>query len=90
MQNRRGPEFRKEVVSAWLAKLVPEIIERGGNATDLLSLTEALVLGTLYVAKETFQVDPQRAFELMKKQIDQRLADMAGADKKEVTRIIHG
>jgi hypothetical protein len=70
--------FEKDVVKKWLGVLVPEIVDKGGDERMLLGIVEHLVVGTLHVTREVWRVDPQRAFEVMRRQIEQRLADMEG------------
>jgi hypothetical protein len=79
--------LEKEIARKWLEHVVPEIIRQGGNEGVVLAITEHLLVGTLHVVKEVFHADPQRSFEIMKRQVDQRLADMEGEDARRASLV---
>jgi hypothetical protein len=84
----KEPNLYQEIVQRWLAILIPELVEKGMTDQDILAITEHLIVGTLYVCKRGFGTDPQQVFEIMKRQVDQRLADMEGEAAER--RIIQG
>lgn len=68
--------FEKEVAKKFLSGLIPEIINNGGDERMVLQIVEHLVVGSLYILREVYHTDPDKAFELMRKAVEQRLADM--------------
>lgn len=70
-------EFELRVANTWLREILPRIIEQGGDERMMLQVVETIVVGTLFTVREQFKVDPEKAFELMKKAVDRRIADMA-------------
>lgn len=64
-----------ELVSAWLKRIVPEVIDKGGDEKDLLLLCEMILVGTLVVVRNVYKGDPHRALALVTKQAEDKLTE---------------
>lgn len=62
-----------ELISAWLKRIVPEVIDKGGDEKDLLLLCEMMLVGTLVVVRNVYKGDPHRALALVTKQAEDKL-----------------
>ena len=63
-----------DLISAWLKRVVPEVIDKGGDEKDLLLLCELLLVGTIVIVRDVYKGDPHRALALVTKQAEDRLA----------------
>lgn len=64
-----------ELISAWLKRIVPEVIDKGGDEKDLLLLCEMMLVGTLVVVRNVYKGDPHRALALVTKQAEDKLTE---------------
>ena len=62
-----------ELISAWLKRVVPEVIDKGGDEKDLLLLCEMLLVGTIVIVRDTYKVDPHRALSAIMRQAEDKL-----------------